>query len=89
MRDIVTHSRSVMIAQADGGRYAATTTPATATDALTTISSVSRGALADMRNILGVCAMTTPTLARGYSNAKIGEPLFVAEATVKPTWAGS
>ncbi len=54
MHDIVAHSLSVMIAQADGGRYAATTNPEAAVDALATISSVGRDALADMRKILGV-----------------------------------
>src|SRR5699024_4796117 len=45
---------SVIIAQADGGRYAAATSPEAATHALTTISETGRDALADMRRILGV-----------------------------------
>lgn len=54
MHDIVAHSLSVIIAQADGGRYAATNTPQAATRALATISETGRAALADMRRILGV-----------------------------------
>ncbi|MBX9243783.1 sensor histidine kinase [Actinotalea ferrariae] len=54
MHDIVAHSLSVIIAQADGGRYAAATDPAAATRSLTTISETGRAALADMRRLLGV-----------------------------------
>ena len=54
MHDIVAHSLSVVIAQADGGRYAAAADPTAATHALTTISETGRAALADMRRILGV-----------------------------------
>ncbi|WP_235856827.1 sensor histidine kinase [Occultella glacieicola] len=54
MHDIVAHSLSVVIAQADGGRYAAPADPEAATRALTTISETGRAALADMRRILGV-----------------------------------
>jgi signal transduction histidine kinase len=54
MHDIVAHSLSVVIAQADGGRYAGTTNPEAALKALATISETGRAALADMRHILGV-----------------------------------
>lgn len=54
MHDIVAHSLSVIIAQADGGRYAAAASPEAAGHALTTISETGRDALADMRRILGV-----------------------------------
>ncbi|MFC7406231.1 sensor histidine kinase [Georgenia alba] len=54
MHDVVAHSLSVVIAQADGGRYAARTDPAAAERALETISTMGRDALADMRRILGV-----------------------------------
>ena len=54
MHDIVAHSLSIVIAQADGGRYAAATDPAAAERALTTIADMSRAALRDMRSILGV-----------------------------------
>lgn len=54
MHDIVAHSLSVIIAQADGGRYAAAHDPAAAGRALTTIGETGRAALSDMRGLLGV-----------------------------------
>ncbi|HLT85433.1 MAG TPA: histidine kinase [Phototrophicaceae bacterium] len=54
MHDVVAHSLSVVIAQADGGRYAAAADPDAAVRALTTIAETGRAALADMRKILGV-----------------------------------
>ena len=54
MHDIVAHSLSVVIAQADGGRYAAAQNPAAAERALDTIAETGRAALADMRRLLGV-----------------------------------
>jgi signal transduction histidine kinase len=54
MHDVVAHSLSVTISQADGGRYAARTDPGAAITALETISATGRQALADMRVLLGV-----------------------------------
>jgi signal transduction histidine kinase len=54
MHDVVAHSLSVTISQADGGRYAARTDPQAAIAALETISVTGRQALADMRALLGV-----------------------------------
>ncbi|MBO0609147.1 sensor histidine kinase [Myceligenerans salitolerans] len=54
MHDVVAHSLSVVIAQADGGRYAARADPEAASRALDTIAETGRAALADMRKILGV-----------------------------------
>jgi signal transduction histidine kinase len=54
MHDVVAHSLSVTISQADGGRYAARTDPQAAIAALETISATGRQALADMRVLLGV-----------------------------------
>jgi signal transduction histidine kinase len=54
MHDVVAHSLSVVIAQADGGRYAGQHEPAAATAALEQISATGRQALADMRSLLGV-----------------------------------
>ena len=54
LHDIVAHSLTVMIAQADGGRYAADADPAAATRALGTIAETGRAALTDMRRLLGV-----------------------------------
>ena len=52
MHDVVAHSLAVVVAQADGARYAAATDPDTATRALETISSTARSALADVRLLL-------------------------------------
>jgi signal transduction histidine kinase len=54
MHDIVAHSLSVVIAQADGGRYAAQADPQAAARSLGTIAETGRVALADMRRLLGV-----------------------------------
>lgn len=54
MHDIVAHTLSVVIAQADGGRFAAQSNPKTAVLALETIAEMSRAALADIRSIIGV-----------------------------------
>ncbi|GGH41663.1 sensor histidine kinase [Microbacterium album] len=52
MHDVVAHSLAVVIAQADGARYAAAADPETAKAALTTISQTARAALADVRVLL-------------------------------------
>jgi signal transduction histidine kinase len=54
MHDIVAHSLSVMIAQADGGRYAGASDPAAALGALDAIAKTGRDALRDMRGIVRV-----------------------------------
>jgi signal transduction histidine kinase len=54
LHDVVAHSLSVVIAQADGGRYAGKTDPDAATGALEAIAATGRQALADMRSLLGV-----------------------------------
>lgn len=54
MHDIVAHTLSVVIAQADGGRYAARSNPESAERALTVIAEMSRAALGDIRSIIGV-----------------------------------
>ena len=60
MHDIVAHSLSVIIAQADGGRYAAAHDPDAAARALATVSETGRTALADMRRLLGVLRSEPP-----------------------------
>lgn len=52
MHDVVAHSLAVVIAQADGARYAAAADPDAATAALGTISTTARSALADVRLLL-------------------------------------
>ena len=52
MHDVVAHSLAVVIAQADGARYAAAADPDAATAALATISTTARAALTDVRQLL-------------------------------------
>lgn len=52
MHDIVAHSLAVVIAQADGARYAAGADPQAAGAALSTISTTARSALSDVRMLL-------------------------------------
>ncbi|TFV53818.1 sensor histidine kinase [Blastococcus sp. TF02A-35] len=54
LHDVVAHSLSVVIAQADGGRYAGKADPEAATGALEAIAATGRQALTDMRSLLGV-----------------------------------
>lgn len=54
MHDVVAHGLSVIVVQADGARYAAAKDPGAAVDALATISSTGRDALAEMRKMLGL-----------------------------------
>ena len=53
MHDVVAHSLAVVIAQADGARYASAADPASAERALSTISGTAREALTDVRLLLG------------------------------------
>ncbi|MEV7648705.1 histidine kinase [Arthrobacter sp. NPDC089319] len=54
MHDIVAHSLSVIITQADGARYASAKDPTIATGTLATIAETGRTSLQDMRRLLGV-----------------------------------
>jgi signal transduction histidine kinase len=54
LHDVVAHSLAVMVAQADGGRYAAPGEPGAASRALAQIAETGRDALAQMRRLLGV-----------------------------------
>jgi signal transduction histidine kinase len=54
LHDIVAHSLSVMIVQAEGGRAVAAKKPEVAREALTTIAETGREALNEMRRIVGV-----------------------------------
>lgn len=54
MHDVVAHSLSVMVRQADAGRYVIGTDSAAAERVLATIADVGREALTDMRALLGV-----------------------------------
>ncbi|MEQ7005395.1 histidine kinase [Actinopolymorpha sp. B17G11] len=52
MHDVVAHSLAVVVAQADGARYAAVSDASVARNALGTISTTARAALADVRLLL-------------------------------------
>lgn len=52
MHDVVAHSLAVVVAQADGARYAARSDPAAAEEALRTIAATAREALGDVRVLL-------------------------------------
>lgn len=52
MHDVVAHSLAVVIAQADGARYARHADPDAVDEALTTIASTARSALGDVRVLL-------------------------------------
>jgi signal transduction histidine kinase len=54
MHDIVAHSLSVIITQADGARYALAQDPAVGGAALATIADTGRASLREMRRLLGV-----------------------------------
>ncbi|MHB1288873.1 sensor histidine kinase, partial [Georgenia sp.] len=73
MHDVVAHSLSVVIAQADGGRYAARTDPAAAERVLATIARTGRDALADTRRILGVLRTENGDLAANRPQPVAGD----------------
>jgi len=52
MHDVVAHSLAVVVAQADGARYAARADPSAAEEALRTIAATAREALGDVRVLL-------------------------------------
>lgn len=54
MHDVVAHSLSVVITQADGARYAAAADPRVASETLDRIATAARGSLTEMRRLLGV-----------------------------------
>ena len=54
MHDVVAHSLSVMVVQADGALYAAQKHPEVAVETLRTISETGRTSLTEMRRLLGI-----------------------------------
>jgi signal transduction histidine kinase len=54
LHDVIAHSLSVMVAQADGGRYAFDAEPARSRQALAEIGATGRQALSEMSHLLGV-----------------------------------
>jgi len=78
MHDVVAHTLSVMVAQADGGRFAAEKSPATAVRALDTIADVGRSALTEMRALLGVLRASDGAAALGPQPSLDDIPALVA-----------
>lgn len=73
LHDILAHSLAVVIAQADGGRYAARTEPRRAIEALAAIGDQGRTALAETRRAIGVLredpsALPDPAPAPGVAD---------------------
>ncbi|WP_180967326.1 sensor histidine kinase [Zhihengliuella halotolerans] len=85
MHDVVAHSLSVMIAQADGGRYAAAQSPDTARQALETIAATGRESLREMRRLLGVLRNDGDAAYRPQpSVADLSELVETVSATGQP-----
>jgi len=64
MHDVVAHSLAVVIAQADGARYARRTDPEAVDEALATIASTARSALGDVRVLLAELRQSQPEPGR-------------------------
>lgn len=85
MHDVVAHSLSVMVAQADGGRYAAAQSPETARQALETIAATGRESLREMRRLLGVLRNDDEAAYRPQpSTADLPELVETVAATGQP-----
>lgn len=78
MHDVVAHTLSVVVAQADGGRFAGASNPAEAARALETIADVGRSALAEMRSLLGVLRESDAGAAMGPQPSLADVPTLVA-----------
>ncbi|PKQ27079.1 MAG: hypothetical protein CVT64_01125 [Actinobacteria bacterium HGW-Actinobacteria-4] len=78
MHDVVAHTLSVVVAQADGGRFAAKTDPAAAARTLDTIAEVGRSALTEMRALLGVLRASDGEAAMGPQPSLDDIPALVA-----------
>lgn len=78
MHDVVAHTLSVVVAQADGGRFAGRADAAAALRSLETIADVSRSALTEMRALLGVLRDTDGEVAMGPQPSLSDIPALVA-----------
>ncbi|WP_062313126.1 sensor histidine kinase [Demequina rhizosphaerae] len=79
MHDVVAHTLSVVVAQADGGRFAGRSDPTSALTSLDTIADVSRSALAEMRALLGVLRDGDGDVALGPQPSLTDIPALVAQ----------
>ena len=69
MHDVVAHSLSVMVAQADGAGYIIDTAPEQARRAIATVAETGRLALTEMHRLLGVLRSTDVEEERTPSRA--------------------
>lgn len=74
MHDVVAHTLSIIIVQADGGRYATVNNPTMACETMETIRHESELALRDMKNLLSVFG---GSVHGGYADI----PLLIRQAT--------
>ncbi|WP_051267286.1 sensor histidine kinase [Nakamurella lactea] len=75
MHDVVAHSLSVMVRQAEGGRYVAAGDPEQTQQVMRTIADTGREALRDMRSLLGVLRDDAgPDAGSGPIGAGSGRP---------------
>lgn len=81
MHDVISHSMSVMIAQADGGRYVLQQSPERAEQAFATISDTGREALTEMRRMLGVLRDGDGTLQTRPAPGVDDLPQLIADVT--------
>ncbi|MHA7284949.1 sensor histidine kinase [Arthrobacter sp. MDT3-44] len=88
MHDIVAHSLSVIITQADGARYASAQAPELAVSTLGTIADTGRGSLREMRRLLGVLRGDEIASTRPLPTLDDIDPLIqsVRRSGVRVTW---
>ncbi|GAA2063409.1 sensor histidine kinase [Leifsonia soli] len=79
MHDVVAHSLAVVIAQADGARYARRTDPEAVDEALATIASTARSALGDVRVLLAELRQSHPADAAREPGAHDGPQPSLAD----------
>jgi signal transduction histidine kinase len=84
LHDVVAHSLSIMVAQADGASYTVGSDPARASRAMTTVADTGRNALTEMRRLLGVLR---PTASSGDLTPQPGVHQ-IAELVAKVRGAG-
>jgi len=90
LHDVIAHSLSVMVAQADGGAYAFDAMPEQSREALAEIGRTGRQALAEMSSLLGVlrAGPEAPSLAPAPAVADIAQLVIQArEAGMRVTCA--
>lgn len=90
MHDVVAHSLSVMVAQAEGGRMMAARDPARAVPVFDTIATTGREALTDMRGLLGILRGGPASDAGGDTAGRSPQPTLaeVPELVDRVTAAG-